>query len=89
MPVCTRVPVEMRQLVDELAGSKGSDRAKWVREAIQEKIRNDLGQSSIEMVGKSKNTVSTNEYMNVFKNLFSFIKSIKKPDVAGQAFCVH
>lgn len=89
MPVSTRVPVEMRQLVDDLAGSKGSDRAKWVREAIQEKIQNELSQSSIVGFQKSMNTRSTNEYGNVFKNLFSFLKVIKKPDIAGRAFCVH
>lgn len=86
MPVSTRVPVEMRQLVDDLAGSKGSDRAKWVREAIQEKIQSELGQSSLEELKTSMNTTSTSEYRNVFKNLFSFLKAIKKPDIAGRAF---
>ena len=89
MPVCTRVPVEVRQLVDDLAGLKGCDRAKWVREAIQEKIQSELGQSSTVAVQNSKNTTSTSEYFAVFKNLFSFFQANKKPDIAGRAFCVH
>ncbi len=27
----TRVPIEVKQLIDDLANSNGSDRAKWMR----------------------------------------------------------
>lgn len=41
----TRVPIEVQELVDELADGA---RAKWIREAIELKLEVDLGQSSIE-----------------------------------------
>lgn len=79
----TRVPVEVRQLVDDLAEG---NRAKWIREAIELKIEVDLGQSSIKELRKSKNTTYSSEYRNVFKNLFSVFQISKKPEVAIRAF---
>lgn len=81
-PLTTRVPVEVRQLVDDLAEG---NRAKWIREAIELKIEVDLGQSSIEELRKSKNTQYSSEYRNVFKNLFSVFQISKKPEVAIRA----
>ncbi len=82
-PLTTRVPIEVRQLVDDLAEG---NRAKWIREAIELKIEVDLGQSSIEELKKSKNTTYSSEYRNVFKNLFSVFQISKKPEVAIRAF---
>ncbi|MFW2055777.1 hypothetical protein GPS47_14105 [Acinetobacter haemolyticus] len=81
-PLTTRVPLEVRQLVDDLAEG---NRAKWIREAIELKIEVDLGQSSIEELRKSKNTQYSSEYRNVFKNLFSVFQISKKPEVAIRA----
>lgn len=82
-PITTRVPFEVKQLVDDLAEG---NRAKWMREAIDLKLQIDLGQSSIEELRKSKNTQYSSEYRNVFKNLFSVFQISKKPEVAIRAF---
>lgn len=75
-PMSTRVPLEVQELVDDLAESQGSDRAKWLREAIDLKIEMETGQSSSVHVQKSKNTTSTNVFKSVFKslNIFSSTK---------------
>lgn len=73
----TRVPLEVQELIDNLAESQGSDRAKWLREAIDLKIEVETGQSSSERVKKSKNTKYSSVFKNVFKNLKLF-SSIKK-----------
>ncbi len=85
----TRVPVEVKQLIDDLANSNGSDRAKWMREAIDLKLKVDLGISSTEELVETRNTTKSSEYINVFKNLRAFLHALKKPDVAGRAFRVH
>lgn len=87
--VSTRVPFDIKQLVDDLAKTEGSDRAKWIREAIDLKLQVDLGQSSIELLKKSKNTGYSSEYVNVFKSIFSVFQISKKPDVRDRAFSVH
>ena len=84
--VSTRLPPEIKDLVDELAEG---NRAKWIREAIDLKLQIDLGQSSIELLKKSKNTGYSSEYVNVFKSIFSVFQISKKPDIAGRAFSVH
>ena len=76
-PMSTRVPLEVQELIDNLAESQGSDRAKWLREAIDLKIEVETGQSSSERVKKSKNTKYSSVFKNVFKNLKLF-SSIKK-----------
>ncbi|MFV5191566.1 hypothetical protein ACMXYY_05410 [Acinetobacter courvalinii] len=81
-PITTRVPVEVKQLVDDLAEG---NRAKWMREAIDLKLQIDLGQSSVEELKKSKNTKYSSEYRNVLKNLFSVFQISKKPEVAIRA----
>lgn len=81
----TRVPLEVQEIVDDLAESQGSDRAKWLREAIEEKIEMETGQSLSVHVKKSKNTAST----SVFQKVFSFFHALKKPDVAGRASGIH
>ncbi|MDO3665311.1 hypothetical protein [Acinetobacter higginsii] len=81
-PITTRVPVEVKLLVDDLAEG---NRAKWLREAIDLKLQIDLGQSSVEMFKKAKNTTYSNEYMNVFKTIFSVFQISKKPEVAIRA----
>ncbi|ENX60703.1 hypothetical protein MMP64_12240 [Acinetobacter sp. ANC 5659] len=81
-PLTTRVPIEIKQLVDDLADG---NRAKWMREAIDLKLQIDLGQSSIELLKKSKNTKYSSEYMNVFKTIFSVFQISKKPEVAIRA----
>ncbi|ENX58763.1 MULTISPECIES: hypothetical protein [Acinetobacter] len=81
-PMTTRVPVEVKQLVDDLAEG---NRAKWLREAIDLKLQIDLGQSSVEMFKKAKNTTYSNEYMNVFKTIISVFQISKKPEVAIRA----
>ena len=73
----TRVPLEVQELIDNLAESQGSDRAKWLREAIDLKIEVETGQSSTEHLKKSKNTTYASVFKNVFKNLKLF-SSIKK-----------
>ncbi|MCH7331475.1 ribbon-helix-helix domain-containing protein [Acinetobacter modestus] len=83
--VSTRVPSEIKDLVDELAKTEGSDRAKWIREAIDLKLQVDLGQSSTELLKKSKNTAYSSEYVNVFKSIFSVFQISKKPDVRDRA----
>ncbi|MCL5769655.1 hypothetical protein, partial [Acinetobacter sp. ANC5681] len=83
--VSTRVPFDIKQLVDDLAKIEGSDRAKWIREAIDLKLQIDLGQSSIEFLKKSKNTGYSSEYVNVFKSIFSVFQISKKPEVAIRA----
>ena len=85
-PVTTRVPVEVKQLVDDLADG---NRAKWMREAIDLKLQIDLGQSSIELLKKSKNTKYSSEYMNVLKTIISVFQISKKPEVAIRALSVH
>ncbi len=82
----TRVPIEVQELVDELAGGA---RAKWIREAIELKLEVDLGQSSIDELKKSKNTTNSSEYLNVFKSIFSLFQTNKKPDVRDRALGVH
>ena len=37
-PMSTRVPLEVQEIIDTLAESQGSDRAKWLRDAIDKKI---------------------------------------------------
>ncbi|WP_038342277.1 hypothetical protein [Acinetobacter sp. A47] len=81
-PLTTRVPVEVKQLVDDLAGG---NRAKWVREAIDLKLQIDLGQSSLETLKKSKNTTNSSEYRNLLKSIFSVFQISKKPDVQDRA----
>ena len=76
-PMSTRVPLEVQELIDNLAESQGSDRAKWLREAIDLKIEVETGQSSSARVKKSKNTKYSSVFKNVFKNLKLF-SSIKK-----------
>ncbi|WP_119054995.1 MULTISPECIES: hypothetical protein [Acinetobacter] len=85
-PMTTRVPVEVKQLVDDLAEG---NRAKWLREAIDLKLQIDLGQSSIEQFKKSKNTTYSSEYKNVFKSIFSVFQISKKPEIAVRALSVH
>lgn len=49
-PMSTRVPLEVQEIIDTLAISQGSDRAKWLRDAIDKKIELETGQSSSEHV---------------------------------------
>ncbi|MFR9677525.1 YlcI/YnfO family protein [Acinetobacter sp. SEK570] len=84
--ISTRVPPEIKDLVDELAKAEGSTRGGWIREAIELKLEIESGQSSIEELKKSKNTTYSNEYMNVFKSIFSVFQISKKPEVAIRAF---
>lgn len=81
-PMSTRVPLEVQELVDDLADG---NRAKWLREAIEEKIELETGQSLSEHVKKSKNTTFT----SVFQKVFNFFHPLKKPDIAGRASDVH
>ncbi|RPE30821.1 hypothetical protein EC846_1522 [Acinetobacter sp. BIGb0102] len=81
-PMTTRVPVDVKLIVDDLADG---NRAKWIREAIELKIEVDLGQSLSEAKKKSKNTMNSSEYMNLFKSLFSVFQISKKPDVRDRA----
>ena len=83
--ISTRVDICTQELVDSVAEQNGLDRAKWMREAIDLKLQIDLGQSSVEELKKSKNTTYSNEYRNVFKNLFSVFQISKKPDVRDRA----
>ena len=83
--ISTRVDTCTQELVDSVAEQNGLDRAKWMREAIDLKLQIDLGQSSVEELKKSKNTTYSNEYRNVFKNLFSVFQISKKPDVRDRA----
>lgn len=85
----TRVPVEVKKIIDDIAESNGSDRAKWIREAIDLKLKVDLGISSTEELLDKRNTLKTKEYLNVFKNFKAFLQALKKPDVAGRASSVH
>lgn len=80
--VSTRLPPEIKDLVDELAEG---NRAKWIREAIELKLEMELGQSSTQFLNGSKNTTYSSEYMNVFKNLFSVFQISKKPEIAVRA----
>ncbi|MCJ0828805.1 hypothetical protein MN869_10120 [Acinetobacter sp. NIPH1876] len=82
-PMTTRVPIEVKQLIDDLADG---NRAGWIREAIVLKLQIDLGQSSVEALKKAKNTTYSSEYMNVFKSIFSVFQTSKKPEVAIRAF---
>ncbi|TVT77640.1 hypothetical protein [Acinetobacter colistiniresistens] len=84
-PMTTRVPVEVKQLVDDLAEG---NRAKWMREAIDLKLQIDLGQSSLEALKKAKNTTYSSEFMNVFKSIFSVLQISKKPDVRDRALSI-
>ena len=72
----TRVPLEVQEIIDTLAISQGSDRAKWLRDAIDKKIELEAGQTSSEHIQKSKNTTSTSVFKSVFKslNIFSSTK---------------
>ena len=88
-PMSTRVPLEVQEIIDTLAENQGSDRAKWLRDAIDLKIEVETGQSSSEHVKKSKNTTSTSVFKNVCRNLKSFWQALKKPDVAGRASSIH
>lgn len=88
-PMSTRVPLEVQEIIDTLAESQGSDRAKWLRDAIDKKIELETGQSSSVHIEKSKNTTSTSVFMNVCRNLKSFWHALKKPDVAGRASSIH
>lgn len=85
----TRVPVEVKQIIDDIAVSNGSDRSKWIREAIDLKLKVDLGISSTEELMDKRNTLKTSEYLNVFRNIRAFLHALKKPDVAGRASRVH
>ncbi len=84
--ISTRVPPEVKDLVDELAKAEGRTRGGWIREAIELKIEIESGQSSIEELKKSKNTMYSGEYRNVFKSIFSMFQISKKPEVAIRAF---
>lgn len=84
-PMSTRVPLEVQEIIDTLAESQGSDRAKWLREAIDLKIEVETGQSSTEQVKKSKNTTYSSVFRNVYKNLNTFFQTLKKPDGSDQA----
>lgn len=84
-PMSTRVPLEVQEIIDTLAESQGSDRAKWLREAIDLKIEVETGQSSTEQVKKSKNTSYSSVFRNVYKNLNAFFQTLKKPDGSDQA----
>ncbi|OTG58628.1 hypothetical protein B9T36_09740 [Acinetobacter sp. ANC 4204] len=84
-PMSTRVPLEVQEIIDTLAESQGSDRAKWLRDAIDMKIELETGQSSSEHIEKSKNT----KYSSVFRKVFTFFQALKKPDVAGRASSIH
>ena len=82
-PMTTRVPIEVKLLIDDLAEG---NRAKWIREAIELKLEMELGQSSTQFLNGSKNTTYSSEYMNVFKSIFSVFQISKKPEVAIRAF---
>ena len=88
-PMSTRVPLEVQEIIDTLAESQGSDRAKWLRDAIDLKIEVETGQSSSEHVKKSKNTTSTSVFKNVCRNLKSFWQALKKPDGQDRASSIH
>ncbi|ENW92783.1 hypothetical protein [Acinetobacter dispersus] len=81
-PMTTRVPVEVKQLVDELAAG---NRAKWLREAIDLKLQIDLGQLSVEVCKKAKNTKYSSEYRNFLKSIISVFQISKKPEIAVRA----
>lgn len=81
-PMTTRVPAEVKLLIDDLADG---NRAKWIREAIELKLEIELGQSSTQFLNGSKNTAYSSEYMNVFKSIFSVFQISKKPDVQDRA----
>lgn len=83
--VSARVPMEIKDLIDELAKSSGNTRGKWIREAIELKLEVELGQSSTQLIKNSMNTTYSSEYMNVFKNLFSVFQISKKPEVVIRA----
>lgn len=84
-PLSTRVPLEVQEIIDTLAESQGSDRAKWLRDAIDLKIEVETGQSSSVHIKKSKNTTSTSVFKNVCRNLKSFWQALKKPDGSDRA----
>lgn len=88
-PMSTRVPLEVQEIIDTLAENQGSDRAKWLRDAIDLKIEVETGQSSSEHVEKSKNTTSTSVFKNVCRNLKSFWQALKKPDGQDRASSIH
>ena len=88
-PMSTRVPLEVQEIIDTLAENQGSDRAKWLRDAIDLKIEVETGQSSSEHVEKSKNTTSTSVFKNVCRNLKSFWQALKKPDGQDRASNIH
>ncbi len=73
----TRVPLEVQEIIDTLAESQGSDRAKWLRDAIDKKIELETVQSSSEHGEKAKDTEYSSVFKNVFKNIKLFL-SIKK-----------
>ena len=88
-PMSTRVPLEVQELVDELAGTQSGARAKWLREAIDLKIEMDTGQFSIEALKKSKNTTYSSVFTNVYKAVSTFFHTLKKPEVAIRTFRVQ
>ncbi|MCH7290988.1 ribbon-helix-helix domain-containing protein [Acinetobacter sp. ANC 3926] len=83
--ISTRVPPEIKDLVDELAKAEGSTRGGWIREAIELKLEIESGQSSVEMFKKAKNTTYSSEYRNFLKSIFSVFQISKKPEVAIRA----
>ena len=85
----TRVPLEVQEIIDTLAESQGSDRAKWLRDAIDLKIEVETGQSSSEHVKKSKNTTYSSVFTNVYKTVNTFFQTLKKPEVAIRTFRVQ
>lgn len=85
-PMSTRVPLEVQELVDDLAEG---NRAKWLREAIDLKIELETGQSSTQLIKKSKNTKYSSVFTNVYKTVNTFFQSLKKPEVTIRAFRVH
>ncbi|AUX87026.1 hypothetical protein C3F34_13955 [Acinetobacter sp. ACNIH2] len=88
-PMSTRVPLEVQEIIDTLAESQGSDRAKWLRDAIDKKIELETGQSSSEHLEKSKNTKYPSVFTNVFKKFNTFLKALKKPDGLDRASSIH
>ncbi len=88
-PMSTRVPLEVQEIIDTLAESQGSDRAKWLRDAIDKKIELETGQSSSAHIEKSKNTKYSSVFTNVFKKFNTFLKALKKPDGLDRASSIH
>lgn len=85
-PMSTRVPLEIQELVDDLADG---NRAEWIRGAIELKIELETGQSLPVAIKKSKNTTYSSVFTNVYKTVNTFFQSLKKPEVAIRAFRVQ